>query len=309
MTDDKIALRALLEKGSDATFLREMIGYAAERLMALETESLCGAGHGERSADRRNQRNGYRDRDWETRAGTVELRIPKLRRGQLLPGLPRAPPPGRELGATWQRCRVRLISGVRSPTRFSRSRVGRLASSSSIPGTTAMVQCPDSPRSQPSRTRIRSAVSSRPVLTAPTITRHRDATGVDHMGLDAACPQPPRQPEAVAPCFIGEHDTGNCPSGHDRFLRPAFQKREEFSLVCVQLLQRPAFHTRDEARDKPAGAAHLHHNGQGLIRIKGGRRLANRSVLQHGGSSDDAKERQLVIMSALPHSIWKPSLL
>jgi transposase-like protein len=56
MTDDKIALRALLEKGSDATFLREMIGFAAQRLMELESESLCGAGHGERSAKRRNQR-------------------------------------------------------------------------------------------------------------------------------------------------------------------------------------------------------------------------------------------------------------
>ena len=85
MTDDKIALRALLEKGSDATFLREMIGFAAQRLMELETEGLCGAGHGERSADRRNQRNGYRERDWETRAGTVELRIPKLRRGSYFP--------------------------------------------------------------------------------------------------------------------------------------------------------------------------------------------------------------------------------
>ena len=85
MTDDKIALRALLEKGSDATFLREMIGFAAQRLMELETESLCGAGHGERSAERRNQRNGYRDRDWETRAGTVELRIPKLRKGSYFP--------------------------------------------------------------------------------------------------------------------------------------------------------------------------------------------------------------------------------
>jgi len=86
MTDDKIALRTLLEKGSDATFLREMIGFAAQRLMELETEAACGAGHGERSADRRNQRNGYRDRDWETRAGTVELRIPKLRRGSYFPG-------------------------------------------------------------------------------------------------------------------------------------------------------------------------------------------------------------------------------
>src|SRR5216684_2232237 len=85
MTDDKIALRTLLEKGSDATFLREMIGFAAQRLMELESEVLCGAGHGERSAERRNQRNGYRDRDWETRAGTVELRIPKLRRGSYFP--------------------------------------------------------------------------------------------------------------------------------------------------------------------------------------------------------------------------------
>jgi transposase-like protein len=85
MTDDKIALRALLEKGSDATFLREMIGFAAQRLMELESEGLCGAGRGERSADRRNQRNGYRERDWETRAGTVELRIPKLRRGSYFP--------------------------------------------------------------------------------------------------------------------------------------------------------------------------------------------------------------------------------
>src|SRR3954469_8348624 len=85
MTDDKIALRTLLEKGSDATFLREMIGFAAQRLMELESESLCGAGHGERSAERRNQRNGYRDRDWETRAGRVELRIPKLRRGSYFP--------------------------------------------------------------------------------------------------------------------------------------------------------------------------------------------------------------------------------
>ena len=86
MTDDKIALRELLEKGSDTTLLREMIGFAAQRLMELETDTLCGAGHGERSESRTNQRNGYRDRDWQTRAGTVELRIPKLRHGSYFPG-------------------------------------------------------------------------------------------------------------------------------------------------------------------------------------------------------------------------------
>jgi len=85
MTDDKIALRDLLEKGSDASLLREMIGFAAQRLMELEAEGLCGAGHGERSPERVNQRNGYRDRDWQTRVGSVELRIPKLRKGSYFP--------------------------------------------------------------------------------------------------------------------------------------------------------------------------------------------------------------------------------
>jgi transposase-like protein len=79
-------LQALLEKNSDTDFLREMIAFAAERLMNLEVEGLTGAGHGERSAERLTHRNGYRDRDWETRAGTVELRIPKLRKGSYFPG-------------------------------------------------------------------------------------------------------------------------------------------------------------------------------------------------------------------------------
>ena len=86
MTDDMMNLRALMEKSSDADLLREMIGYAAQRLMELDVEGLTGAGHGERSTDRLNHRNGYRDRDWETRAGTVELRIPKLRKGSYFPG-------------------------------------------------------------------------------------------------------------------------------------------------------------------------------------------------------------------------------
>jgi transposase-like protein len=86
MTDAMMSLRTLLEKSSDAELLREMVEFAAQRLMELEVASLTGAGHGERSPDRINQRNGYRERDWETRAGTVELRIPKLRRGSYFPG-------------------------------------------------------------------------------------------------------------------------------------------------------------------------------------------------------------------------------
>jgi len=85
MTDGMMSLRTLLEKSSDADLLREMVGFAAQRLMELEVESLTGAAHGERSPERINHRNGYRDRMWETRAGAVELRIPKLRRGSYFP--------------------------------------------------------------------------------------------------------------------------------------------------------------------------------------------------------------------------------
>ncbi len=85
MTADTLNLRALMEKAPDADFLREMIGFAAQRLMELEVGGLTGAAHGEKSPDRLVQRNGYRDRNWETRAGTVELRIPKLRKGSYFP--------------------------------------------------------------------------------------------------------------------------------------------------------------------------------------------------------------------------------
>jgi putative transposase len=86
MTEEMMSLKGLIEKAADADILREMISFAAERLMELEVGALTGAPYGEKSIDRRAQRNGYRDRTWETRAGTVELRIPKLRTGSYFPG-------------------------------------------------------------------------------------------------------------------------------------------------------------------------------------------------------------------------------
>ena len=81
MTTYMINLRDRVEKTPAADLLREMIGFAAEWLMELEVGAVTGAAYGEKDPSRRAQRNGYRDRDWEARAGTVELRISKLRKG------------------------------------------------------------------------------------------------------------------------------------------------------------------------------------------------------------------------------------
>lgn len=87
MTEERMAPLELIEKRADGDMVRELLAYAAERLMAVEVEGLCGARHGERSLARTNQRNGYRERPWETRAGRIELKIPKLRKGSYFPAL------------------------------------------------------------------------------------------------------------------------------------------------------------------------------------------------------------------------------
>ena len=85
-TKTTIALADLVEKGADSDLLRDMIHYVAQRLMELDTEGLCAAAYGERSPERANSRNGYRERLWQTRAGAVDLKIPKLRKGSYFPG-------------------------------------------------------------------------------------------------------------------------------------------------------------------------------------------------------------------------------
>ena len=87
MTTNKrtMALAELAEKGADVDLLREMIQFVAQRLMELDVETLCGAGYGERTAKRINHRSGYRPRLWDTRAGSVDLDIPKLRKGSYFP--------------------------------------------------------------------------------------------------------------------------------------------------------------------------------------------------------------------------------
>jgi len=86
MTNATMALSELAEKGADVDVLRQMVQFMAQRLMEMDVEALCGAGYDEKSAERLNSRNGYRDRAWETRAGRVDLKVPKLRKGSYFPG-------------------------------------------------------------------------------------------------------------------------------------------------------------------------------------------------------------------------------
>jgi len=65
--------------------LREMLATMVQELMGAEAQQACGAEYGERSSERSNSRNGYRERDWDTRAGTIALAIPKLRQGSYFP--------------------------------------------------------------------------------------------------------------------------------------------------------------------------------------------------------------------------------
>src|SRR6188768_679865 len=85
MTTATMALTELAEKGADVDVLRQMVQFMAQRLMELDVEGRCGAGYDEKSPERLNSRNGYRDRTWDTRAGSVELKIPKLRQGSYFP--------------------------------------------------------------------------------------------------------------------------------------------------------------------------------------------------------------------------------
>jgi transposase-like protein len=70
---------------ADTDLLREMVKLFCERVMGEEVDAICGASYGERSDERTNRRNGYRTRAWDTRAGTIDLAVPKLRQGSYFP--------------------------------------------------------------------------------------------------------------------------------------------------------------------------------------------------------------------------------
>ena len=96
MTDDRMALIDLVEKQADGDLVREMLAFAADRIMEVEVEERTGAARGARSPLREVQRNGYRDRDWDTRAGKDRAGDPEAEQGKLPSQLSGAAPHRRE---------------------------------------------------------------------------------------------------------------------------------------------------------------------------------------------------------------------
>jgi transposase-like protein len=131
-------LRKHLEGEESSDLLREMVRTFAERLMAAEVDVVCGAGFGEVSSERVNSRNGYRPRQLDTRVGSIELAIPKLREGSYYPGWLLEPRrrAERALVAVVAECYVRGVSTRRVEglvqtlgiEHLSKSQVSRMAS-------------------------------------------------------------------------------------------------------------------------------------------------------------------------------------
>src|SRR6476659_11513308 len=118
MTTATMALTELAEKEADVDVLRQMVQCMAQRLMDLDVEARCGAGYDEKSAERLNSRNGYRDRTWDTRAGSVELKIPKLRQGSYFPEFLEPRRTAEKAGARQGSCRLvhAAMRGLTAPS-------------------------------------------------------------------------------------------------------------------------------------------------------------------------------------------------
>jgi hypothetical protein len=124
------------------------------------------------------------------------------------------------------------------------------------------------------------------------LARHGDTCRVDHISLDAASSQPPRQPEAVPAGFVGHRDPIDRAACLGRFVPPAIQQLEQRRLIGRKLLQRLSVDPRNYAGDQPGRSAHLNDGNKCAILIQSGERSAQVIRLRHGAprrlvSSDD----------------------
>jgi putative transposase len=151
-------------ESAEPDLLREMLRTFVQALMGAEADAVCGAPYGARSEERVNSRNGYRSREWDTRAGTIELAIPKLRSGSYFPDwlLERRKRAERALTTVVATCYLLGVSTRRMEklveslgiTRLSKSQVSVMAqslmstSSRSAPVRSTRGPTPSSPRTR-----------------------------------------------------------------------------------------------------------------------------------------------------------------
>jgi hypothetical protein len=167
MTDPMMHLRSLVEQTPDADILRDMISFAAERLMEMEVSNLTGAGYGEKSPGCLVQRNGHRERDWQTRAGKVELRIPKLRKGSYFPGFLEPRRRRARSKCSPMSCRGRAWIGLASPNYLPMPALAIHWQSCGLTGSGArLANC-----SRPSKCSVNAASRLFPVSTCETDLR------------------------------------------------------------------------------------------------------------------------------------------
>jgi len=119
--------------------VRNMLQQFAEMLMSAEADATCGAEYGKRSDGRTNQRNGYRQRDWDTRAGTIDLAIPRLRKGTYFPHW-LLEPRRRSEKALWAAIATAYVCGV-STTCATPSRRPLLAPAGNAAAATSCATC------------------------------------------------------------------------------------------------------------------------------------------------------------------------
>src|SRR6202008_492619 len=193
---------------------------------------------------------------------------------------------------------IRFTIRVRSPTRQSRSRFGRLASSSAIVSTRAMLQWPRSPRSHPKKARCSSSVSSRSVFARRCSPRYRDTRGLDHVSLYPTRLKQARQPEAVAAGFEGQRNPRDRAAGPDRLIPPAMQQGKQPFWARLQFLGGLTLYAGKQAGNEPARLAQLDDGNDRAILVQGDEGSAQVVRLGHRGTPSVTCSDEVAILAA-----------
>src|SRR5246500_3078282 len=129
---------------------------------------------------------------------------------------------------------------------------------------------------------------------APVFARHRDAGGMDDIGLNIARPQPAREPKPVAASLKGNDDTLDVAPSLAGFMAPTMQELQQHFLLGIELLKRLAFDAGNERRNQPLRLAHLDHGDNCAILLESGEGPARikTKMLRHGGAPLVAVEQR-----------------